>query len=206
MPVGKYTGKQNATTPRPVWQRAGIAVGILVGAMWVLELIDTFPGVNLDQFGIVARSLVGLRGVVFSPLLHLGWIHLIANTVPLMVVGFVVLVTDFRRGIEATIIIWLVGGLGTWLIAPPRTVTIGASGVVFGLVTYAIVRGWYSKHFGELALGVVVLVTYGSVLWGVLPLRPGVSWQGHLCGAAAGIFAAWAVNRDRSGAAPGIAQ
>lgn len=185
------------TTTTPVWQRALALVGGFVVLLWVLEIIDAAAGHRLDEYGVQPRDGEGLLGVLFAPLLHAGWTHLESNTVPVLVLGFLVLVTGIARGLAATGVIWLVGGLGTWLIGPPATVHLGASVLVFGWLTYLIVRGFLHGRGVEIVIGVVVLLVWGGLLWGVLPGTPGVSWQGHLFGAVGGLVAAWGL-RGRS--------
>lgn len=125
-----------------------------------------------------------------------------ANTVPALVLGFLAAAAGVARFLLATAIIWLLGGVGTWLIgnigSPYETNHIGASGLIFGWLTYVIVRGFFNRSVGQILIGAVVLVLYGGVLWGVLPGQFGVSWQGHLSGAVAGVLAAyWLSGRER---------
>lgn len=192
-------GSRSTTTRhRPEWQVAGAITVGFVAVLWAIEVIDVLVGHRLDGWGIEPRSIDGLFGVVAAPLLHGGWAHLIANTVPALVLGFLVLATGLRRGLLATAIIWVLGGLGVWLLAGGHSVHIGASGLVFGWLTYLVVQGFVDHKPGEIAIGIVVLLVYGGVLWGVLPGQPGVSWQGHLFGAIAGVVAAILVS-ERSG-------
>lgn len=168
---------------------------LLVVVMWLLEAIDVVLRGRLDAEGIVARSPDGLVGVLVSPLLHAGFAHLVANTVPLLVLGALVAYGDRRRFWSVTALVVVLGGLGTWLIAPPRSVTIGASGLVFGYLVYLLVVGVRTRHWWDLLVGVVVLLVYGTLLLGALPwmAAANVSWQAHLCGALAGGVAAWLV-------------
>jgi membrane associated rhomboid family serine protease len=177
----------------PVWQQALFLVGGFVLVLWVFEAVDTVVDHRLDGYGVEPRDAVGLRGILFAPLLHAGFDHLGANSLPVLVLGFLVLVTGIARGVIATGMIWLVGGLGTWLVAPSYSLHLGASVLVFGWLTYVIVRGFLNRRLGEIVIGLGVLVIWGSLLWGVLPGQPGISWQGHLFGAIGGLVAAWAL-------------
>ena len=172
-------------------QRDGLLiVGAMSALMWVSEVIDQVANQRLDQYGIEPRDPDGLIGIVTSPFLHGGFNHLIANTVPFLVMGGVIALNGAARVALVTGIVALIGGLGTWLIAPANTVHIGASGIVFGYATYLIVRGLYSRSLLHLAVGAVVVAIWGtSVLNGLLP-EDGISWQGHLFGAIGGIIAA----------------
>lgn len=184
------------------WARAAAYAGGFVVLLWMIEFVDYVLGNSLDDEGVRPRDDEGLIGIVFAPLLHAGWDHLIANTLPLLVLGFLVFLSGIGRALAATAVIWVVGGLGTWLIAPEHTVHIGASVIVFGWLTYLILRGIFARSEVQIALGAVVLVLYGGALIGVLPGQPGVSWQGHLFGAIGGGLAAWWLAPDQRRHAP----
>jgi len=180
---------------RQVWLRAGALISGFVLMLWTIEGIDALDSRNYDQSGIQPREADGLWGILWAPLLHNGWDHLISNTVPVLVLGFLVLAAGIGRGLVATAIIWAVAGVGTWLTGGDNTVHIGASALVFGWLTFLILRGWFARSAWQIALGLAVLVFYGSLLWGVLPGQDGISWQGHLFGAVGGVVAAWAPHR-----------
>ncbi|MBS4753336.1 rhomboid family intramembrane serine protease [Nocardioides sp. zg-ZUI104] len=192
-------GRQRPGQQRPGWQVAGaVAVGFVV-LLWALELLDVLLAHRLDGWGIRPRDAEGLGGVLAAPLLHGGWDHLGANTGPALVLGFLTLATGLVRGLAATAIIWLASGLAVWLVAGSDSVHLGASGLIFGWITYLAVQGFVDRKPGEIVIGIVVLLIYGGVLWGVLPGQPGVSWQGHLFGALAGVLAAVLLSERRSG-------
>lgn len=175
----------------------------LTASLWILESYDQVTGQRLDAEGIVPRDADALDGVLWAPLLHGGFAHLAANTVPFLIFGFLVLANGFGRFLAVTAVIWLLGGLGVWLVAPGDTVHVGMSGVIFGWLTYLLVRGFFARSGTQIVLAVVVFLLWGGVLWGVLPGQPGVSWQGHLFGALAGVVAAWLLaRRGRTPAAP----
>jgi membrane associated rhomboid family serine protease len=165
---------------------------VLVVLMWVLEVLDAVLPVVLDRFGIVGRTASGLVGIPLAPLLHGGFGHLIANTVPFLVLGGLVAWRSRDRFVPVLLVIVVLGGLGVWLVTSPSTVTIGASGVLFGFATYLITAGVLTRHWLDVAVAVGVVLLYGSMLGGVLPVTvaDGVSWQGHLTGALAGVAAA----------------
>ncbi|ROR53138.1 rhomboid family protein [Luteococcus japonicus] len=172
--------------------------GVPVGVMWVLELIDTLTFHGLDRLGLQSWDLDGLWGMFTAPWLHLGWQHLMNNSLPLLVLGFLVAMSGIRRWLLTTLVVVLTSGLAAWLLSPPGTLTLGASGVVFGWLTYLLSRGWWSRDWRQVLVGIVVFIVYGSVLWGVLPTTPGVSWQGHLGGAIGGLLAARMVHARRT--------
>jgi membrane associated rhomboid family serine protease len=192
-----------SSTLRPVdrpstWGSAAVLTGGFVALLWLLEVVDTAAGHSLDGYGIRPRTTDGLVGVLTAPLLHGGFGHLVANTVPVLVLGFLVLVSGVGRGLAVTATIWVVAGLGVWLIAPAGTVHLGASSLIFGWLVYLMVRGFWSRRPGEAILGITLFLLYGGLLLGVLPGQPGVSWQGHLFGAVGGLLAAvWLSERRR---------
>lgn len=166
----------------------------MAAIMWIVEITDLLPvGGDLDRFGIRPRRLSGLAGIAFAPFLHTSFLHLIANTIPFLVLGCIVALGGAERFVSVTAIVAIVSGLATWLVAPANSAHVGASGLVFGYVTYLIGRGWFERRIGYLLGGLLVVMVYGSVLWGVVP-RPGISWQMHLFGAAGGVIAARALH------------
>jgi membrane associated rhomboid family serine protease len=173
-----------------VWVRAAVYSLAFVALLWVIEIVDAASGNELDQFGVQPRSDEGLLGILFAPLLHGGWTHLEGNTVPALVLAFLVLVSGIGRGLAATAIIWVVGGVGVWLVAPSNTIHLGASVLIFGWLVYLMVRGIFTRSAGEIILGLVLFFVYGGLLLGVLPGQPGISWQGHLFGSIGGALAA----------------
>ncbi|NEA32553.1 rhomboid family intramembrane serine protease [Streptomyces sp. SID13031] len=174
-----------------------ILLGVLVGLMWLSEIVDTALNGKLDQYGILARDPDGLFGILTSPFLHGGFGHLISNTLPLLALGALIAFSGALRLFSVTAIVATIGGLGTWLTSPPHSNTIGASGLVFGFAGYLITRGVFNRRLGQVAIGVlVVLIWGGGLLSGLLP-QDGISWQGHLFGGIAGIFAAWVLSDDR---------
>jgi len=176
-------------------------IGLMVALMWGLEVIDAIAGGSLDQYGIEPRDDGGLVGVVAAPFLHAGFGHLIANTVPFVVMGLVIAFKGAVRVLAVTAIVGLVSGLGTWLVAPEFTLHIGASGVVFGYATYLISRGVFNRDALELAVGLIVVLVWGTALLGGLRPEDGISWQGHLFGAIGGVVAARVLRRERTPAA-----
>jgi len=154
----------------------------LVALAWGIELIDLFllRG-RLDLFGIIPRTSIGLRGIVFAPFLHGGLGHLIGNTIPFLVLGWLIMLRETSDFIWVTLIAGLSSGVGTWLFGSPG-VHIGASGVIFGYLGYLLLRGFFERRPFSIALSLFVLALYGSLIWGVFPLHRGISWEGHLFG------------------------
>lgn len=168
----------------------------MLAIMWALEVIDLVLGGRLDRWGIRPRQFEGLVGVVLAPFLHDGFVHLITNSVPFVLLGAAIAVGGARNFVVVTVIVAGVGGAGTWLTGAGGSVHLGASGLVFGYVTYLISRGFFARRVTYVLGGLVVAVFYGGVLWGIVP-RPGVSWQLHLFGAIGGVVAAAVVHAER---------
>ncbi|MGH3363290.1 MAG: rhomboid family intramembrane serine protease [Nocardioidaceae bacterium] len=178
---------------------AAQVIAVFVGLLYLVELADTILVNRLDGGGVKPREVDGLDGILFGPLLHAGWGHLMANTVPLLLFGFLILLGGVSRWVAVTAVVWLVGGAGVWLTGPENSVHLGASVLVFGWLVYLLLRGAFSRSAAQVAVGLVLLFLYGGVLWGVLPGQPGVSWQGHLFGAVGGAWAAWWLGRRDRG-------
>jgi membrane associated rhomboid family serine protease len=174
---------------------AAVVMVCWVALLWVLEVIDVVTGHALDTFGVSPREIGELRDVVPAAFLHFGFAHLAANSVPLLVLGFLVALSGLGRLFAVATVIILASGLGVWVTAPENSTTAGASGVVFGLLGYLLVRGFVNRSVGDLLVGLLVGVVYGSFLWGILPTAAGVSWQGHLFGLLGGVMAAFAFGR-----------
>lgn len=183
---------QSREVDRPAtWLGAAVWSLGFVALLWALEMADAATGYPPESLGIEPRTDEGLLGIALAPLLHAGFLHLEANTVPALVLGFLVLVSGVARGLLATAVIWVVGGLGVWLVAPADTVHVGASVLIFGWLVYLMLRGVWTRRVGEIVLGIILFFAYGGLLLGVLPGQPGVSWQGHLFGAVGGGLAAY---------------
>lgn len=190
---------------RPTWGRAldllrgvlgsAIMMVAIVSVMWLIEIIDYFGHAGLDRYGILAHDPDGLPGILFAPFLHAGFGHLTANSAPLLILGFLAAVRGIGRFCAASLVIVLVSGVGVWLTSMPGTLTVGASGLVFGYFGYVVARGFFDRRVLDIVIGVIVAVLYYSILWGVLPTQPGVSWQGHLFGLIGGVLAAWLLRR-----------
>jgi membrane associated rhomboid family serine protease len=169
-----------------------IVLGGLVAIMWVLEFIDIGLGGRLDWFGIWPRQARGLTGILFAPFLHAGFRHLISNTFPFLVLGWLIMAGDWAEWLVVSVVAGLVSGLGTWIFGAPG-VHIGASGVIFGYFGFLLARAYFERSMGSLVVALIVFIMFGGMIWGVLPIRMGISWEGHLFGLVGGILSAWAI-------------
>ncbi len=175
------------------------ALAALVAIMWAVEIVNALDSYRLDRDGIVPRSVSHLDGIVFAPFLHASFSHLLGNTVPFVILGVAIALAGAGRLLVVSLIVALVSGIGTWLTAPSGTVTVGASGVVFGYATYLISRGLFNRRITEVAFGLIVLLLFGGALISDLIPHSGISWQAHLFGGIGGVLAAGVLARPARG-------
>ncbi|MFE7616286.1 rhomboid family intramembrane serine protease [Streptomyces sp. NPDC057496] len=194
----------------PVWSfgdRARAAAKLMLGwvaLLWLLEVVDAATGHALDGFGIEPRRAAELLDVVPASFVHFGFDHVASNSVPLLVLGFLAALGGIRQFAAVAAMIVVVDGLGVWLVSPEHSNTAGASGLVFGLFGYLLVRGFVDRRFLDVVVGLAVGATWGSsILLGISPANTSVSWQGHLFGLVAGVAAAFVLRRDSGRGGPG---
>lgn len=166
-----------------------------VGLLFAVEALDVVLRGRLDHHGIHPRDFSEWDNLAWAPYLHADWAHLGSNAVPLLVLGFLATSGGIKQFLQVTAVIWLTAGLGVWVFGSDG-VHIGASGLVFGFLTFLLARGLFARSPWQVVVAVVVFAAYGAVLWGVLPGQPGISWEGHLFGALGGVLAAWGAARD----------
>jgi membrane associated rhomboid family serine protease len=178
-----------------------VMVGVLA-VIWAVQIVNWADGYRLSvHYGIRARDVGDITGILTAPFLHLSWSHIEGNSGPLFIFGFLAAFRGVTRFLSLTAFIVLVSGLGAWLTSGPGTVTAGASGVVFGYFGYVIVRGFFDRHRIDIAVGLVMALCFAYQFTVLLPHR-GISWQGHLFGFVAGIAGGWILRerRPRAGA------
>lgn len=185
-----------------LWERAKTPLAVLGGfifLLWFLEFVDwlVFNGA-LDGYGIKPRTTNGLVGIFYAPFLHGGFGHLIANTMPILILGGLILIS---RGLKdffiVTGLVMIVSGLGTWLIGPSFSVHIGASGLVFGYFGFLLLMAYFERSCRAIVVAGVVLFVYGGLIWGILPRGDGISWQSHLFGLVGGFLAAYLLGKNQ---------
>ena len=162
----------------------------LIVSLVVIHGINFITGMGLRGYGINPRSLIGLRGIVFAPLIHGSFGHLFSNLPPLAILLGALAFDRRRPFITILASIWFWCGFGTWLIGRPDTVCIGASGVVYGLSTFYLTAAVAERSWWAVLVVLITLPMYSGLVWGLLPVQPGVSWECHLCGAIAGFAVA----------------
>ena len=173
-----------------VLRHAKILGGIVV-LLWAIEIVDTLLGHRLELYGVQPRTLVGLRNILFAPFLHRGFFHLLANTIPFLLLGWFVMLRSVHEFFYVSFVAALVSGLGAWLFGAAHTIHLGISGVIFGYMGFLLLRSYFEQSAQALVLAIVAFFLFGGILWGVLPLQPDISWLGHLFGFIGGGLAAY---------------
>lgn len=164
------------------------AVGFVV-LIWAVHFLNILTGGLLTYWGIHPLDLSAIWHIFTAPLLHANFEHLISNTLPGAIFCFIIGMSGKRVFWEVTIIVVLLGGLGTWLFGGVGTNHIGASGLIYGWLGYLIVRGLFNRDFKQFIVGLLLAFVYSGLFWGLLPIQPGVSWQAHLFGGVGGVAA-----------------
>ncbi len=162
----------------------------MFAAMWVVFLITSVTGSALLFMGVIPRTVIGLRGIIFAPFLHGSLAHIVSNSIPFLLFGWLVVLRDPRHFVGATAYAIVGSGAMAWLFGAPGSVHIGASGVIFGYLGFLMLSGWFARNFTSIVLSLVVIFLWGGMVVGVMPGTAGVSWQAHLGGLIAGIMAA----------------
>lgn len=186
-------GDVPATRETPAARAKGglLVVGSFVALLFAIELVNTVTLHALNGvFGLRPRSADGVLDILTFPLLHANLNHVLSNALPLIIFGFLVFMSGLRVFLTAVACSWLGSGAAVWLIGGGG-VTVGASGLVFGLFAFLLVRGFFNRNWWQILLSVVLFMAYGSILFGLIPSVAGyVSWQAHLGGAVGGVLAA----------------
>ena len=198
-------GEVPATRDTPASRAKGglLVVGSFVALLFAIELVNTLMLHGLNRvFGLRPRSADGILDIFTFPLLHANLNHVMSNALPLIIFGFLVFMSGVRVFLTAVACSWLGSGAAVWLIGGGG-ITVGASGIVFGLFAFLLVRGFFNRSWWQILLSVVLFLAYGSMLFGLIPSFAGfVSWQAHLGGAVGGVVSA-VVLRARSAARRG---
>jgi membrane associated rhomboid family serine protease len=173
---------------------------LLLGACWAVEVVNYADDGSLgNRYGIQAHDGDTIWHIFTAPFLHASIDHITANSVPLAIFGFLAALRGAARFFAVSLVIVVASGLGVWFLSAPGTVTVGASGLIFGYFGYLIARGFVEHRAFDILIGLVIVVLYGTMILGALPGQPGISWQAHLFGLIGGILAAW-LTRQRSAA------
>lgn len=170
-----------------------VRIAALTAGLYGVEIADLSTNHLLDRdLGVKSHQLTDLWAIFTSPLVHANWGHLIGNTLPLLIFGYLVLKSGWQEFLRVSVIGAACSGLAAWLLSASGTVTLGASGVIFALFTYLLARGVYTRSLGQILLAFLLIFLFGGLLFGAVPALapPGVSWEAHLGGAIGGVIAA----------------
>jgi membrane associated rhomboid family serine protease len=158
--------------------------------LWFVHLLSLLFSEDLSKLGLLPRNLVGLFGIFTSPLIHADFSHLISNTIPLIVLGYIIFSFYPKVSYILFIFIYFFTGLLVWIFAR-QVFHIGASGVVYGFVSFLFFSGIFRRDNTSIALALVITFLYGGLVWGIIPGWKGISWESHLFGAITGLTAAY---------------
>ncbi|MBM3908930.1 MAG: rhomboid family intramembrane serine protease [Gemmatimonadetes bacterium] len=186
---------RSATSLATTVKAQALTLGTPLGVSWAALGANTILGGALNHFGIIPRTERGLWGILFAPFLHGNFAHLAANSVSLLILGWLTLAFAGQKRF------WIVSaasalgaGLTAWTLGAPGSVHIGASGVIFGYLGYLMLSGWFARRVMPVLVSLGVTVMWGGMVLGVLPGQAGISWQAHLGGFIGGVFAARALH------------
>ena len=181
-----------AEAKKALWVMVG-----LLAVLWLVQIVNAVDSYDLSrEFGIEPRAPASLPDILTSPFMHASWMHIEANSGPLFVFGFLAAYRGVKKWLGVSVLIIVASGLGVWFITPSNTVTVGASGLLFGYFGYVIVRGLFDRHPIDIVIGLVMALCFAYQFTSLLPTDEGVSWQGHLFGFVGGIVGGW-IFRDR---------
>ena len=178
-----------------------IPPALSVALLWVVFIADHFLNLRLYRFGVLPRNVAGLWGILFSPFIHGSWDHLIANSAPILILGWILVYFYPKASWRVVVACWGLGGLWVWSTAR-ENYHIGASGVIYGLAAFLFFSGLIRRRVSLMGVSLIIVFLYGSWVWGVLPLEPEKSWESHLFGAFAGAIMAWFYRRTPTAHVP----
>jgi membrane associated rhomboid family serine protease len=190
-----------ATTTEPPfdpssWTGALLIMAGVTAGLWVIQIANAEHDYSFNRFGLKPREVDGLWGVLTQPFLHEGYRQMLSATVPLLAIGWALLLSGIRVWTFVTAFVVVVGGLAAWLVGPSGTTIVGASSMVFGWLGYLIARAYFSRRFKWIVIAAALLIFFGTWLGGLVP-HAGASWQAHLCGFLAGVLVGWLLHPRR---------
>ena len=188
---------RKSASKKPILKEFKILI-ISASIFWAIEILDffVFKG-SLDRYGIQPHTVIGLRGILFAPFLHGSFGHLIANTIPFIILGWLTMIQGTKDFYIVSFLSALVGGMGVWVFGAPGSIHIGASILIYGYLGFLLLRGYFQRNFPSIALSIFVAVAYGGLIWGVFPSGMRISWQGHLFGFIGGAIAAKLIAQEK---------
>lgn len=167
-----------------------IPPALMVACIWIVFAFDRVFDLELFRYGVLPRQVKGLWGILISPFVHADLDHLMSNSAPILVLGWLLVYFYPMAAWRVVVACWAMGGLWVWTTARDNY-HIGASGIIYGLAAFLFFSGLFRRRVALMAVSLIVVFLYGSMVWGVLPLQAKVSWESHLFGAIAGALMAW---------------
>ncbi len=162
----------------------------IFAVFWVVKLVENLYNLDLSSFGILPLTIEGLPGIITSPFIHGSYDHLLSNSIPFLILTFALLYFYRRLAYRIFFLIYFLSGICVWL-GGRESWHIGASGIVYGLASFLFFSGVFRKDANLLTIGIIVVFLYGSMFWGIFPIKPEISWESHLWGAASGLMLAY---------------
>lgn len=162
----------------------------IVAIFWIIKLVENLYNLDLNRFGILPLTIEGLPGIITSPFIHGSYDHLLSNSIPFLILTFALLYFYRRLAYRIFFLIYFLSGICVWL-GGRESWHIGASGIVYGLASFLFFSGVFRKDANLLTIGIIVVFLYGSMFWGIFPIKPEISWESHLWGAASGLMLAY---------------
>jgi membrane associated rhomboid family serine protease len=181
---GNYSEEQYQLDKRIVKHALFVSCSFVV-VLWVIKFFESEFSLDFSHWGILPGSVTGLRGIIFSPLIHANFEHLIANSLPLIILTFSLFFFYRKSSYTIFVLIYLLSGFFVWLDGR-EAMHIGASGVIYGLAAFLFLSGIISHNIRLLTISLIVALIYGGMFWGIFPIKPEISWESHLWGGVSG--------------------
>lgn len=175
---------------RRIFRKFAFPIGFVI-LIWLIHGLQVITGVDLRQLGVYPKAIEGLAGVLTAPLIHGSWEHLFYNSLSFLYLSIIIFWFYRRIALRSFILLYLLSGLGVWIFAERGSYHIGASGLVYGMVSLVFWTGVFRRNLKSVALALIILVLYAGYFGGIVPGKEGISWESHLLGAIAGIGLAW---------------
>jgi len=194
MPLFNYYPRKQAPfdkeTEKKIFKYSLLIPVVIVGLFWLVKLTENAMDISLVEFGILPLNIEGLPGIILSPFIHSSYDHLLSNSIPFLILTFALLYFYRNLAYRILFLIYILSGICVWL-GGRESWHIGASGIVYGLASFLFFSGVFRKDANLLTIGIIVIFLYGSMFWGIFPLKPEISWESHLWGAASGLMLAF---------------
>lgn len=199
MPLFNYTPRNNdpidKETEKKIFKYSLLLPLSVVVLFWVVKLLENLYGLDLTTLGILPLQPKGLPGIILSPFIHSSYNHLLSNSIPFLILTFALLYFYRKLAYRIFFLIYFLSGICVWL-GGRDAWHIGASGIIYGLASFLFFSGVFRRDANLLTIGIIVVFLYGSMFWGIFPIKPEISWESHLWGAVSGLLLAYYYRRQ----------